>query len=163
MAWKFVVRQHLPNTLPQCSKGNALVEFALGVPLLVMLALGTLQYGFLFLGGISVANAARVGAMDASLTSEAALDQAHVCAAVQHELRTLLTLSGDANTNCDGNPLKVESASCKGTDPCGNAGVSPDGEPAVAVTVRLKMPTWLPLGNATPIQRTAKMRIRAAE
>lgn len=49
------------------SKGQALVEFALTVPLLLIIMLGSLEIGFLINGHIMLANAVREGTRAASL------------------------------------------------------------------------------------------------
>jgi len=49
--------------------GQALVEFALIIPLLALLLFGIIQYGFIFAAHISLRNASAVGARSAVLTS----------------------------------------------------------------------------------------------
>lgn len=50
-------------------RGQGLVEFALLVPLLLLMTLGALDFGRLFFAYTAIANAAREGAMCASLGS----------------------------------------------------------------------------------------------
>lgn len=52
---------------PETRRGQALVEMALILPVLLMLAMGTLDVGRVFGGYLSLANAAREGAVYASL------------------------------------------------------------------------------------------------
>lgn len=51
------------------NRGQTLVEFALCIPLLVLLLFGIIQYGFIFSTYISLRNASAVGARSAVLTS----------------------------------------------------------------------------------------------
>jgi Flp pilus assembly protein TadG len=51
----------------QDRKGQALVEFALVVPLLLLFLLGIIQMGLLFNGFITIQQAARIGVREASL------------------------------------------------------------------------------------------------
>jgi TadE-like protein len=53
------------------SRGQALVEFALLVPVLLLLLLGAIDFGRLFLGWVSLQNMARVGANFAAVHPEA--------------------------------------------------------------------------------------------
>lgn len=51
------------------NRGQTLVEFALCIPLLVLLLFGIIQYGFIFSTYISLRNASAVGARYATLNS----------------------------------------------------------------------------------------------
>jgi len=53
--------------VPSSQRGQALVELALLLPVLIMLAMGTLDVGRVFQGYLDLANAAREGAAYASL------------------------------------------------------------------------------------------------
>lgn len=62
----------------QDRKGQALVEFALVVPLLLLFLLGIIQMGLLFNGFITIQQAARLGVREASLgqsPKQAIIDQ----------------------------------------------------------------------------------------
>ena len=48
--------------LKRSEKGQGIVEFALILPILLFLIMGIIQFGLIFLGHISVSNAAREGA-----------------------------------------------------------------------------------------------------
>ena len=50
------------HTLRRTDSGSALVELAVALPLLVLLAIGAADFGRMFYTGIVVANAARAGA-----------------------------------------------------------------------------------------------------
>jgi len=54
-------------------RGQALVEMALVIPILLLLMIGFMQFGLIFAGSVSVTNAARAGARFAAVS---ALDSA---------------------------------------------------------------------------------------
>ncbi len=58
--------------------GQALVEFALILPLLLMLLLGIIQFGFIFNGQITLTSAAREGARLAVVNSDDSLVESKV-------------------------------------------------------------------------------------
>jgi len=68
------------------SRGQSLVEFALVLPVLLLLALGTIDYGRVYFDYISVTNAARNGAVYASTGPDAAADTESIRSAVIEEL-----------------------------------------------------------------------------
>lgn len=63
--------RHLVN---RRERGQSLVEFALIAPLLIILMLGTIDFGRVYFAYVSVTNAARNGAHYASSSSDAAQD-----------------------------------------------------------------------------------------
>jgi Flp pilus assembly protein TadG len=78
-----------PRRLPRGERGAALVEFALVLPLLLVVIAGVVDFGFLFQRYEVVTNAAREGARLASLPSyngQTALIRAHVRNYVQQGL-----------------------------------------------------------------------------
>ena len=78
-----------PLRLPRGERGAALVEFALVLPLLLVVIAGIVDFGFLFQRYEVVTNAAREGARLASLPSyngQTALIRAHVRNYVQQGL-----------------------------------------------------------------------------
>jgi Flp pilus assembly protein TadG len=48
--------------LPRSERGGALVELAVALPLLILIAIGVMDYGRVFFTSIAVSNAARAGA-----------------------------------------------------------------------------------------------------
>jgi Flp pilus assembly protein TadG len=60
--------------LKRGTRGQSLVEFALILPVLLILMLGTIDFGRVYFAYVSVTNAARNGAQYASFSSEAAAD-----------------------------------------------------------------------------------------
>jgi Flp pilus assembly protein TadG len=83
-------------------RGASMVEFALLVPLFVMLCFGIMQFGMLFSGYISLRNAAAVGARYAALTNTTpaitpANVKTEVRAAISAPLQSTLAALPDAN------------------------------------------------------------------
>lgn len=145
-------------------RGNALVEFALLVPLLTLMFVGLLQLGYYSYALISVENAARSAAMRNSFGKDTATDQASACEVATEELAGILHWSGaPANSNCSTAPLRVTSILCSSSVACLGTQTSIGGEAAVAVTVDFTMPTWLPMRPADRIIRTSQMRVRASQ
>ena len=70
-------------------RGQSLVEFGLMLPILVLLVLGSIDFGRVFFAYISVTNSARNGADYASTSEEAAGDLAGIRQAVAGEIEDL--------------------------------------------------------------------------
>jgi Flp pilus assembly protein TadG len=60
---------HVTRGLGSCRKGNSAVEFALTMPLLVLLAFGAFDYGSAYVEGVRLNGAARAGAQQALYNS----------------------------------------------------------------------------------------------
>lgn len=95
-------------------KGQALVELALILPVLLILAMGTLDVGRVFSGYLSLANAAREGALYAALHADDPNLTADVTNnAVNPELNgqipgsTVVVVSAPAGSLGQGNPVSV--------------------------------------------------------
>ena len=84
------------------SRGQALVEFALLVPVLLLLLLGAIDFGRLFLGWVSLQNMARVGANFAAVHPEAwpAGSATSVSAATDRARYESLMLASVGATDC---------------------------------------------------------------
>ena len=67
-------------------KGQGLVEFAILLPLLILIIFGVLDLGRAFFAQVALANAARVGARSYSFNKEMTVDQ--IREATRDELRT---------------------------------------------------------------------------
>jgi Flp pilus assembly protein TadG len=78
------------------SRGQALVEFALVLPLLLLLLIGAIEFGRLFFIKIALTNAAREGAYYLSLYPD---DTVNAEAAIKTEL-----LNSGVPLNAEGNP-----------------------------------------------------------
>jgi hypothetical protein len=132
-------------------------------PLLALLFFGVLETAFYGVMFLSVENAARSAAMRNAFGSENAIDQSAACVIVTEELSSVLKTNGAMPpSGCNAAPLIVQSKLCGNGVPCTGAQMSADGKPAVAVTVRLTVPSWLPLRLISEIVRTAEMKTRSA-
>lgn len=76
------------------SGGNAIVEVALLMPWIVFLFVGILDAGFYAFNLITTENAARVGALQASLSAAASTDSGSACVSVLQEMSALPNVSG---------------------------------------------------------------------
>jgi Flp pilus assembly protein TadG len=123
-------------------RAQSLVEFALVLPVLLILALAAVDYGRAYFDYISVTNAARNGAVFASASEEAAADEAGIRSAVLNEL-------GEVQ---DGDSVVVTVAT----------GSDAQGKTFANVTVRHTFRTvfsWPGLPTSFPIQRSVQMRV----
>lgn len=152
-----------PHGRLDTERGNALVEFALVAPLMLLLLLAVVEGGISATAFISVQNAARSAAMRNSGGLESATDQTAACEVALSELRGLpgVPSSGD----CTAAPVAVTSALCAAGGPCGAAAASADGQAAVMVSVRYSPPALFRMPIAVPatVQATSQMRIRSYE
>ncbi len=120
----------------RCERGAAIVEFALVVPLLLMLLIGVVEFGRAYSAKISVTHAAREGVREYALTQDASAGSAAALAAATS--------------------LKPGSMT---TSPSGCAGVSDFGDPASMVVTydfNFNIP-FVPLNGVT-IQAKGVMR-----
>jgi len=142
-------------------RGNAIVEFAVMAPLLAVLFFGVIQTAFYGVAFVSVENAARAAAMRNSFGTDSAADQSAACTIVTEELASVLKTSGALPTpGCSSAPLVVESKLCGNGVACSGTQMSADGKPAASVTVRLTLPSWIPLPFISQIVRRAEMKVR---
>jgi Flp pilus assembly protein TadG len=122
-------------------RGQSLAEFCIIMPVLMILALGAVDYGRAYFAYISVTNAARNGAMYASYAPENASDEAGISAAVMNDMAEVI--DGDPQVDAD-----------TGTDAFGKM--------FARVTVRHTFSTlinWPLLPDDFEIERTVQMRV----
>jgi Flp pilus assembly protein TadG len=125
-------------------RGQSLAEFALILPVLVLLMLGAIDFGRVFFAYISVTNAARNGADYASFSSVAANDLTGIRAAVVGD-------TGDLLNTSDSNP---QVTSTTGTDS--------QGRLYADVTVTYAFSTifpWPGLPDTVDVSRTVTARV----
>ncbi len=125
-------------------RGQSLAEFALILPVLVLLMLGTIDFGRVFFAYVSVTNAARNGADYASFSSVAANDLTGIRAAVVGD-------TGDLLNTSDSNP---QVTSTTGTDS--------QGRLYADVTVTYAFSTifpWPGLPDTVDVSRTVTARV----
>lgn len=93
-----VRRPSIPKGRRSATRGQALVEFALLLPLLTILLFGVIQFGFLFGGQIGLINAVREGTRYAS-TAPISAPSSAVCTQVWNALsRSIPGWTGKTNT-----------------------------------------------------------------
>ncbi len=81
-------------------RGIALAEFALTLPLFLVLLLGMLEYGYYFYVAVSATNAAREGARQCTLTSVGACGACTPSAAVNYMGKIGLSSHTTATASC---------------------------------------------------------------
>lgn len=132
--------------------GHAVIEFALSMPWLWLLLVGTLDCGFYLYAFISAENAARVAALYTSSSNDAKADSSGACSYALSELGKAPNMSGV--TSCASLPLIVSAQATTG----------PDGAPASTVTVTYRTLSLIPipglLGNQMTVSRAVQMRVK---
>ena len=143
-------------------RGNAIIEFTLLLPWLILLFTAVFDFGFYAYALISIENAARVAVLHGAANAGAAADQAGACALAVEEVRGLPNIGAAFSTSCTADPLTVSAAYCDGSTPCGGGANSADGGPAAVVTVTYRMPPLfrIPLSGLTRVTRSSVMRLR---
>lgn len=98
------------------ARGNALVEFALVAPLLLVMLAGVLDYGMSLRTASSVAAAARAGAQYGSLNPDSAADTAGIQAAASSAAPDVkaLSVSSSRSCQCSGGGAVSCSGNCTG-------------------------------------------------
>jgi Flp pilus assembly protein TadG len=129
----------LRAALPQSEDGQAIVEFVIVLPLLVLLLLGIAQFGLAFHNYLSITDATRVGARAAAVKRTAGACAAATTAiqntvsAKQWEtISSRITCTAGANT---GDPVKV---TVKYPYRIGLPGFSASGDLTASATERLE-------------------------
>src|SRR5712671_1321607 len=89
----------------QSRRGNAIVEFALVAPLILLLLLAIFDFGIYAYAFISVQNAVRVAALRNSGGMESAADQQAACALAVEELRGLPNIGTGYTAACGASPV----------------------------------------------------------
>jgi hypothetical protein len=145
------------------SRGSSIVEFALIAPVLMLTMLTIFDFGFYIYAFIGVQNAARNAALRNSGGVASVTDVEGACSLVLEELRGLPNTG--AATGCTGQPITVSSVSLCPSSPCTGVLQSPDGEPAVKITVTYRVPDLLrpPFVEINTITRTSQMKLRSIQ
>jgi Flp pilus assembly protein TadG len=143
-----------PETRPsrrRRERGAALVEFALLLPLLITLILGTIDFGYMVNRDTLINSAAKEGAREASLNPDAAA----VEAVVRSDLSSLEQASLTVTTTC----RKADDTACSTFD----ADAEPGGVAIVNVQYDYAWVSFIPsaigLGATASLTKTIEMRI----
>ena len=129
------------------NRGQSLVEFAIILPVFLMIAFGTIDFGLAFDASIGVSNAAREGArLGATQPSTSA-----ITARVQEVAGRLNNANLSVTVSCK----TSGGAACPG----GVAGATTGGSIVVRVTYSYHLMTPIAFGTAIPLASTAEMRV----
>lgn len=136
-------------------QGSSIVEFALLLPLLTTLLLGTVDFSRLFYQGIVVSSAALVGAQYGTQRASRSTDLEGIEAVAQAEAADLegVTVQAEQYCECSGGGLIDCTASCGGVSP----------EVYVRVTVQKTFQTlfsYYGIPSSIDISREALLRAR---
>jgi len=82
-------------------RGSSLAEFALTLPLFLVILLGMMEYGYYFYVAVSATNAAREGARQCTLVSLGACGDCDPTAALDYMGRVGMASKTKANASCD--------------------------------------------------------------
>ena len=150
------------------SRGNALLEASLLIPVMVTMMLGTMDFGRVFYASVAVASAARAGVQFGSLkvgnsgNFNAMTDAAQNDAAYQGIPAPSLTITAKNFCQCVGDTSAIVYNSCTVTS-CSAYGLA--GKPPVYVEVAVTYPfitlvNWPAIPGTLTIKRTARMRVQ---
>jgi len=137
--------------------GNAMVELAVALPVLILIAIGVMDYGRVFFTSIAVVNAARAGAEWGAFGQGTRSDKfTEMGDFAKLEGAEAGTITVTANRTCR---CGVTTVTCSTTPDCGG-GYGPPAEfieatASKTVTLFLKYPG---LPTSIPISRTATFR-----
>lgn len=129
------------------SRGQALVEFALIVPLFAIMLFGVIDFGLAFDASIAISNAAREGARLGATQPNATAINTRVRAVAGGLNNSRLTITITCKTSTGG--------ACPG----GLAGATRGGSVVVRVNYGYPMLTPIAFGTLIPLQSTAEMRV----
>jgi Flp pilus assembly protein TadG len=129
------------------SRGQALVEFALIVPIFMVIAFGTIDFGLAFDASIGISNAAREGARAGVTTPTLAAISARVREVAGRLNDSSLTISVSCKT--------ATGAACAG----GLSGAVSGTTIVVTVGYSYPMITPIAFGTRIPLSSTAQMRV----
>jgi Flp pilus assembly protein TadG len=129
------------------SRGQSLVEFALVIPVFLMVAFATVDFGMAFDASISISNAAREGARAGVTTPTAA--------AVSARVKQVAGRLNDSNLTIAVSCTTAAGAACAG----GLAGATTWTTIVVTVGYRYPLITPIAFGTVIPLSSTAQMRV----
>lgn len=150
-----------PKAPRRRSRGQALVEFAIVLPVFLLVLSGVLDFGFLFYSRMSAINAIREGAENGALQSGPSTTWSQMKTSVSG------VITADANGVPLGSPtfqlltLSAPSTWVSATNPSGTTLMSALKGDAVQVTATYQYHTFFPLlfGTTIPVTVTTQMVI----
>ena len=129
------------------SRGQSLVEFALVVPVFLMIAFGTIDFGLAFDASMVITNAAREGAREGVTNPSTSAVTARVREVAGRLNNSALTITVACRT--------TSGASCSG----GVGGATTGNTLLVTVNYSYSMLTPIAFGTNIPLSSTAQMRV----
>jgi Flp pilus assembly protein TadG len=140
-------------------RGNAIIEFTILFPVMLLMLFGTMDFARVFFAGIGIANAARAGVQYGALSPGKAGDSSGIQAAALADAAaqglTGVTASANRYCSCTGSSSTV---SCS-TGTC--SGQTPNGYVEATVQYTYNSVLRYPgLPDALTISRTARMRVQ---
>lgn len=151
---RFWFRQRPGATLLRCESGSSLVEFAMVLPILLLLVLGAIDFGRAYYLSIEVANAARAGAQYGVLNSS---DTAGMQTAAESDAPDVPNMTATPQVGCECLDGSNSMSPCSSPPACtGN----PVGfvEVTTNATYTPVIP-WPSVPVSIPLTGQAKMRI----
>ncbi len=129
------------------ARGQSLVEFALILPVFLLIAFGTIDFGLALDASLSVSNAAREGARLGTTQPSVAAIESRVRAVAGRLNNATLSISVSCKT--------AAGAACAG----GMAGATSGTSVVVRVTYPYPMITPIAFGTSIPLSSTVEMRV----
>ncbi len=131
----------------QRTRGQSLVEFAIVLPVFLLIAFAIFDFGLAFDASIGISNAAREGARQGATQPNAA--------AITARVRTVAGRLNDSRLTVTVTCKTTTGAACPG----GIAGATTGGSVVVRVGYSYSMLTPIAFGTAIPLSSTAEMRV----
>jgi Flp pilus assembly protein TadG len=128
-------------------RGQALVEFALIVPVFMLIAFGIFDFGFAFDSSLTISNAAREGARFGATNPDST--------AITSRVRLVAGRLNDSNLTVTVSCQTSTGAACSG----GMAGAVSGTTVVVSVSYSYRMITPIVFGTTIPLNSTAQMRV----
>jgi Flp pilus assembly protein TadG len=129
------------------SRGQSLVEFALIVPVFMVIAFGIFDFGLAFDSSLTISNAAREGARYGVTNPDAT--------AITSRVRTTAGRLNDSRLTITVSCKTAAGAACAG----GMAGATSGTTLVVTVRYSYQMLTPIAFGTVIPLSSTAQMRV----
>ncbi len=128
-------------------RGQSLVEFALILPIFLLIAFGVFDFGLAFDASIGISNAAREGARQGATQPNTT--------AITNRVRAVAGRLDNSNLAVTVTCKTAAGTACPG----GVSGATTGGSIVVRVTYSYPMLTPIAFGTAIPLSSTAEMRV----
>ena len=144
-----------PASLRRSRRGNAILETALAMPVLLLMACGTMDLARVFFAGIVVESAARAGTQHASYSpgKAGANDESEAAGTKDASYQGVspVTITSRAFCACSGTEVSCSTATC--------SGATPDGYVETTATYTFRPLLRYP-GFPTTVPLTGRSRVR---